>query len=92
MIFFVDKPPITWNHVRMLVHECRDNEAIARAAVDGIRNEFTFSIRRKVVVVNGKISFMVEVKKEPPIKETVIKGVIKVTTGSLKKAWRMMWP
>ena len=114
MTFFLDKTQIRWDHVRMLVQECRNNETIARAAVEGIEDEFTRSIRRMAVVKDGKVSFVAEAKIEAPVEgaakkdndrgiETLVsdltfgpsfllESLMKMATGSLKKAWRMIWP
>ena len=117
MTIFYDNILVRWNHVMMLVHECRNNDVIAKAAVDGIENEFILSIRRRAVAEDGKIRFERPVKTEAPVVpveevaimgkdrdiETVISdltfgpailldSILKTATGSLKKAWRVLWP
>ncbi len=54
---------VTWDHVRMLVHECRSNRIMAKAVSQGVVTEFVMGIRRKAVVTDaGKVEFVGEGK------------------------------
>ena len=58
MAFMLRDLPVTWSHVDMLIHQCRDHSMMARIAAQGIQNSLIYSIRRKAIQgEDGKVIF-----------------------------------